>query len=289
MASTPIYTPYSSEEQVQWVLMPVRVPAPSTFPPAPNAAGKPWPSYSPMLDFAAYPSMWDQQHAAPPYPALLPRDDVHSDAFDIDLALRIDAAIHPDYPSLSGLGVDASASFDSVLSLDMAFPVAPSFTDGALLGDIWQGSSSSASGSSVGSPAVTTSPFGATNTPCSTPPTLELRLCSEPSCFEAFSKAADLRCDHPTPTFSARAVASSLGRRHERKHRQNFCCPICQKPHLDKRALDRHLWSRHEGYAIKVGAKSEKTKCSVCDYVSRADNVRRHERSQHSAADAPRR
>lgn len=69
---------------------------------------------------------------------------------------------------------------------------------------------------------------------------------------------------------------------HQRKHKQQrFRCDICGKPHSDRRALDRHLWSRHKDYAMRTGAKSEAIKCRVCVYESRADNVRRHEKTKH--------
>jgi len=249
MSTSPISPACSPEEQVQWVLVPVRVSS-SPNPPAPNSAGTYSSTYPPTFDFAAYPGMWNQ-HTDPAY-GTFPAGTFTTELFDIDLALSIDAAL--------GQG----SCFQTNSSSFEGAPLASSFTDGADMGDMWGAGSPSVSGSSVGSP-VTMSPFGAANsTPCSTPPTPELHLCTDPGCYATFSNMAELK-------------------RHSRKHRQkqNFCCPLCQKSHLDKRALDRHLWSRHKSYAMKVGAKSEKDKCSYCDYVSRADNVRRHERSQH--------
>jgi len=67
-----------------------------------------------------------------------------------------------------------------------------------------------------------------------------------------------------------------------RKRHQRFGCKVCGKAHADRRALNRHLESQHEEFAKQQGIKSEKIQCQVCDYVSRADNVRRHERSQHA-------
>lgn len=81
--------------------------------------------------------------------------------------------------------------------------------------------------------------------------------CSESLCTKTFDKLADLR-------------------RHERKHRQPFRCDICKKGHLDKRALSRHLWAQHPEHAQKTNTRSERTKCTECDYEGRADNVARH-------------
>lgn len=67
-----------------------------------------------------------------------------------------------------------------------------------------------------------------------------------------------------------------------RKRHQRFGCRVCGKAHADRRALNRHLESQHAEFAKQHGIKSEKIQCRVCDYVSRADNVRRHEKSQHA-------
>ncbi|KAK4466384.1 hypothetical protein QBC42DRAFT_83324 [Cladorrhinum samala] len=88
--------------------------------------------------------------------------------------------------------------------------------------------------------------------------------CSESLCTKTFDKLADLR-------------------RHERKHRQPFRCDICNKGHLDKRALSRHLWAQHPEHAQKTNTRSERTKCTKCDYEGRADNVARHMK-RHSKA-----
>ncbi|KAK3987246.1 hypothetical protein QBC44DRAFT_127024 [Cladorrhinum sp. PSN332] len=111
-------------------------------------------------------------------------------------------------------------------------------------------------------------PAGAPSTSSSSssvPPTpAQSFACSESLCTKIFDKVADLR-------------------RHERKHRQPFRCEICDKGHLDKRALGRHLWARHPEHAHKTNTRSERMKCSQCDYEGRADNVARHMK-RHSKA-----
>ncbi|KAK4443508.1 hypothetical protein QBC34DRAFT_310885 [Podospora aff. communis PSN243] len=147
--------------------------------------------------------------------------------------------------------------FDVPVSSDAFIPHIDAF---APVDDTWQSVDPYFSGaSSLGSPTTV-----ASNTPHSTPSSPQTFLCSDPNCFEVFTRAADLK-------------------RHERKHRQNFRCELCGKAHTDRRALNRHLESKHGEYAIQQGIKSEKIRCRMCDYVSRADNVRRHERSQHPA------
>jgi hypothetical protein len=56
------------------------------------------------------------------------------------------------------------------------------------------------------------------------------------------------------------------------------CCPLpaCGKGHLDNRALARHLWAKHREYAAQTGARSERVRCTFCDYEGRQDNVVRH-------------
>ncbi|KAK1753942.1 zinc finger protein zas1 [Echria macrotheca] len=262
------FPPCSADERVEWILVPVpvRVPVSESSTPISAHAQTLFPTYPPSgsPDFA-YHATWNQQHAGPAFPAMSPAEDVLGDAqFAFDLALLMDTAIFPEpsplpaaHPTAETAFVPPPAFFPELMP--GSSPSAVLSTDGAFAGDIWPTNSPSASDSSFGSPVP-----GMSSTPNSTPPTpaLELFFCSEPTCFETFSTTASLK-------------------RHERKHRRHFCCPLCKKSHLDKRALDRHLWSRHEEYAARVGAKSEKTACRVCGYESRADNVRRHERSRH--------
>lgn len=111
------------------------------------------------------------------------------------------------------------------------------------------------------SPETTASP-PTTTRPSAAPNASPVFFCPDPSCFVTFTNPAALK-------------------KHERKHKQQFHCPLCRKGHLDKRAVDRHLWTRHEEYARKHDIKSERIRCRECDYESRSDNVRRHEKSQH--------
>ncbi|KAK4224173.1 hypothetical protein QBC38DRAFT_25845 [Podospora fimiseda] len=96
------------------------------------------------------------------------------------------------------------------------------------------------------------------------PPPAQVFACSDSLCKKTFDKVSDLK-------------------RHERKHRQPFRCEICNKGHLDKRALGRHLWAQHPEHAQKTNTRSEQTKCPQCDYKGRADNVARHMK-RHSKA-----
>jgi len=103
--------------------------------------------------------------------------------------------------------------------------------------------------------ATSTSPTSSASVPPL--PSAQSFLCSESHCTQTFDKIPDLR-------------------RHERKHRKPFRCEICDKGHLDKRALGRHLWAQHPEHAQKTNTRSEQTKCPECDYEGRADNVARH-------------
>ncbi|KAK5662676.1 hypothetical protein OQA88_8592 [Cercophora sp. LCS_1] len=256
------YNPCSLDEQVEWVnvLVPVpKVPASSSYSPMPEctAAQQPYYDFIQMnpSDPIASPTSWDQSHADPSFPVTPLVDDLSPLLLDADFAFAFDKCL--DDPAAFPSDMFPLTPFDEQALLN-ASPAA--YSPELFVPEGWE--AYSATGSNLGSPAATTSPTTATGTPLSTPPTPNLEFCSAPDCFEVFEKAVDRK-------------------KHERKHKQNFCCPLCNKGHLDKRALDRHLWTRHEEYAIRTGAKSEKTKCRVCDYSSRADNVRRHERSQH--------
>lgn len=249
--------PYSSQafsgcavadEQVEWVLVrvPVRVSGPSSFTSTPPMVDSSFPPYP-----AQPTTMWDQLPAEPLSP--MPLTDPFAGQLESNIALAL--SLQATYPL---------ACFDTDTNLSPVFPTGDlmppcdtSFTD-AFTRDAWQSVEQHISDtSSLDSPTT-----AASGTPCSTPSSPETFLCSDPTCFEFFTRPADLK-------------------RHERKHRQNFRCELCGKAHTDRRALNRHLESKHEEYAIQQGIKSEKVRCRMCDYVSRADNVRRHERSQH--------
>ncbi|KAK0701430.1 hypothetical protein B0T21DRAFT_432417 [Apiosordaria backusii] len=110
------------------------------------------------------------------------------------------------------------------------------------------------------SPPIFESSLPATSSasPDALPPSApQLHSCSESTCSKTFDKMSDLK-------------------RHERKHRQPFRCELCGKGHLDKRALGRHLWAKHPEYAQQHNTRSERIKCTECDYEGRADNVARH-------------
>lgn len=56
----------------------------------------------------------------------------------------------------------------------------------------------------------------------------------------------------------------------------SFRCALCDKPHMDNRALSRHLWAQHPDYAARTKTKSERAQCPHCEYSGRADNLARH-------------
>lgn len=56
----------------------------------------------------------------------------------------------------------------------------------------------------------------------------------------------------------------------------SFRCALCDKPHMDNRALSRHLWAQHPEYAARTKTKSERAQCPHCEYSGRADNLVRH-------------
>ncbi|KAK4171867.1 hypothetical protein QBC36DRAFT_198352 [Triangularia setosa] len=110
------------------------------------------------------------------------------------------------------------------------------------------------------SPPIFDSPFPPTtgaSPNVTSPSTPQILSCSERNCAMTFDKVSGLK-------------------RHERKHRQPFRCDLCGKGHLDKRALGRHLWAKHLEYAQQHNTRSERIKCTYCDYEGRADNVARH-------------
>lgn len=113
----------------------------------------------------------------------------------------------------------------------------------------------------------TTSPA---STSPATPAPQQLLSCSDASCTKVFPTRSDLK-------------------KHERKHRQPFRCPLpaCGKGHLDKRALARHLWAQHPTYAQQSNTRSERVKCPWCAYEGRRDNVRRHAEKKHPGAAGP--
>ena len=87
--------------------------------------------------------------------------------------------------------------------------------------------------------------------------------CAEPGCLRTFSSAGHLK-------------------KHRRIHNAAFQCPLCGKAHIDNRARNRHLWTKHREYASQYEVKSEKTKCPHCLYEGRNDNVIRHITMKHS-------
>ncbi|KAK3384137.1 hypothetical protein B0T24DRAFT_73503 [Lasiosphaeria ovina] len=117
------------------------------------------------------------------------------------------------------------------------------------------------------SPPSSSTPVGSSPTAPLTPPSSahsqdtnvnSALSCSDPSCARKFDKAADLR-------------------KHERSHRRPFRCDICDKGHLDKRGLARHIWTRHRNVAIERGAgPPEHARCPECGKEGRRDNIARH-------------
>lgn len=117
-----------------------------------------------------------------------------------------------------------------------------------------------------------------------TPAPTQLLSCSKATCNKAFPNRTDLRYGRaasynpPSPLSRQSANMGRADRKHERKHRQPFRCPVaqCGKGHLDKRALSRHLWAKHPDVAQQTNARSERVKCPSCEYEGRQDNVARH-------------
>ncbi|KAK4198550.1 hypothetical protein QBC40DRAFT_298347 [Triangularia verruculosa] len=164
-------------------------------------------------------------------------------------------------PELLNTFADATTfpSVDLTLNLDTFVPdVATSFTlTGVALSptsSVHESPVLSYSPPTFGSPLSAAPVASPDATPLSTPQT---HSCSDSNCSKTFEKVSDLR-------------------RHERKHRQPFRCELCGKGHLDKRALGRHLWAKHPEYAAQHNTRSERIKCTECDYEGRADNVARH-------------
>jgi len=289
------YSPSEFDDQVEWVTVrvPVRV---SSGLPLPSEVSAMTTFYSPP--YVAPQPIWGQESAL----SLFPPENGDVSQSNIALALSLQACLAQQ--DFSGLGVppptfsypDACFDTDTTLAMDFGTSVAQapspsdsSFVPSPFVADAWpltdnQYTSDSNSSSNLGSP--TTTATEATDTPCSTPPTPQAFFCPDATCFEQFTRATDLK--YATPSLSPSPENSGLTmtppRRHERKHRQNFRCELCGKAHADRRALNRHLESKHEEYALRNGVKSEKIRCRFCEYVSRADNVRRHERSQHGSA-----
>ncbi|KAK4033522.1 zinc finger protein zas1 [Parachaetomium inaequale] len=130
----------------------------------------------------------------------------------------------------------------------------------------------------VSQPRTSATPESAS--PAAADPSLPQTLpCSNASCPAVF------------PTLSAL-------RKHERKHRTSFHCPIpgdggkppnnkrCTQGFLDARALHRHLWTQHKEYARAHNLPSEQVRCPVCAYTGRGDNVARHVRQRHGEGGA---
>ena len=270
--------PYSSQafsgcavadEQVEWVLVrvPVRSSGPSSFTSTPPMVDSSFPPYPPHPT-----TMWDQLPAGPLSP--MPLTDPFPGQLESNIALAL--SLQASYP-LACFDTDTSSS-PVFHTGDLMPPCDTPFSD-VFTSEAWQPAEQYISDTcSLDSPTT-----AASGTPCSTPPSPQTFLCSDPTCFEFFTRPADLKYDDPPSSSKSQVLTKPPSRRHERKHRQNFRCELCGKAHTDRRALNRHLESKHEEYAIQQGIKSEKVRCRMCDYVSRADNVRRHERSQHAS------
>ncbi|KAK4186257.1 hypothetical protein QBC35DRAFT_387726, partial [Podospora australis] len=73
--------------------------------------------------------------------------------------------------------------------------------------------------------------------------------------------------------------------RKDRKPNPRFKCPCCMIISSDTRALHRHMWAEHAGYAEQNNIPSENEPCGYpeCDYRGRKDNVRRHREKKHPA------
>ena len=150
--------------------------------------------------------------------------------------------------------VDGDAYFDIVTGTWVSTQLIPSPLPEISPLDPWH--------SSIPSPPSFGHNSSQDTSPCSSPHTPSPHECPKPGCSASFDSPTDLM-------------------RHRRAHNKRFACRLCNKAHADQRALNRHLWTRHKEVAAATGAKSEKAQCRVCGKLGRADNMRRHERTQH--------
>ena len=196
--------PYSSQafsgcavadEQVEWVLVrvPVRSSGPSSFTSTPPMVDSSFPPYP------AHPTtMWDQLPAGPLSP--MPLTDPFPGQLESNIALAL--SLQASYP-LACFDTDTSSS-PVFHTGDLMPPCDTPFSD-VFTSEAWQPAEQYISDTcSLDSPTT-----AASGTPCSTPPSPQTFLCSDPTCFEFFTRPADLKYDDP-PSSSKSQVLTNL-------------------------------------------------------------------------------
>ena len=286
---TQTYSPcFPQEEQGEWVWVPRRTVATAALPVTPHQSPM-YHSFSAEPHAAAPAMPWTPPAASPicsPVGTSAPvafapspieplfqgfDSDVDFDTLleDMDLSLlgQLPDGTAPLAPFPNDLGVDFLAGLD--------FGFDPLVMNAGIL--------TPPGATSPASPLFNLPPTPATTNPSPSPPTTtapQLLPCSEPACTKVFPNPSDLRYVFtPLTTLpSQNHQPLTHHRKHARKHRTPFRCPLphCAKGHLDKRALDRHLWAKHPEHAAAHGTRSEKVRCGVCGYEGRGDNVGRH-------------
>lgn len=140
------------------------------------------------------PGMWGQLPAVPTPLISYGLDEFFEEEFNLEQALQLDAYLNgPPLPIGSRPSLATEATLSGCMPEMMSsYPAAS--PDSSVFNDGRQVRSPSSGSSSLGSPTLTMTPFTAPlDTPCSTPPTPKELCCSEPTCFETFTKTDELK------------------------------------------------------------------------------------------------
>lgn len=131
----------------------------------------------------------------------------------------------------------------------------------------------SSSPATAGTPFIPPTPVSPALFMC---PDAPYMLHSPTTCHTTTHHSHQTTSTHPSRRRHNRASPTSPREINTSTSGGSFHCSVCDKPHLDNRALSRHLWAQHPDFAARTKTRSERAQCPHCDYSGRADNLARH-------------